>query len=249
MSKELPYFQFEPAEYLTKDISFCSLEAQGLFINVCSYYWQRGCELTKNQLLRRLNHESVLIELIEEGVIDLDGENLVIKFLDDQLNKATSTSKKNSMNGKKGGRPKNPIKTQNKPKINPTESQTKGTREDKIKEDEIKEDKEDYIKEVKTINNDFDIDEKTDFLKSDNTKINIIKYLKTSGTLLTESQYIRKLDQFKLKLIAEDDFYKSKNEIQKHFSNWIKFEIKQPLNKKSTPANSGNFWDQPDFKK
>ena len=28
MAKELPYFKFEPAEYLTKDISFCSLSAQ-----------------------------------------------------------------------------------------------------------------------------------------------------------------------------------------------------------------------------
>ena len=26
MAKELPYFQFEPAEYLTKDISFCSFK-------------------------------------------------------------------------------------------------------------------------------------------------------------------------------------------------------------------------------
>ena len=37
MAKELPYFQFEPAEYLTKDISFCSLSAQGLFINICCF--------------------------------------------------------------------------------------------------------------------------------------------------------------------------------------------------------------------
>jgi hypothetical protein len=41
MAKELPYFKFEPAEYLTKDVS-CSLAAQGLFINLCSYYWQRS---------------------------------------------------------------------------------------------------------------------------------------------------------------------------------------------------------------
>jgi hypothetical protein len=34
MAKELPYFKFEPAEYLTKDV-FCSLAAQGLFINLC----------------------------------------------------------------------------------------------------------------------------------------------------------------------------------------------------------------------
>ena len=59
MAKELPYFQFEPAEYLTKDISFCSLSAQGLFINICSFYWQRQCKLTKEQFLKELENLKV----------------------------------------------------------------------------------------------------------------------------------------------------------------------------------------------
>lgn len=143
MAKELPYFKFEPAEYLTKDISFCSLSAQGLFINICSYYWQRNCELTKEQLLRRLNHETELNELIEEGVIDLVENRLFIKFLDNQLNEVENKSKTNSTNGSKGGRPKkNPTESETKPNLNPTESETisesKGIREDKIKEDKIK---------------------------------------------------------------------------------------------------------------
>ena len=140
MAKELPYFKFEPAEYLTKDISFCSLSAQGLFINICSYYWQRNCKLTKEQLLKRLNHETELNELIQEGVIDLIENNIFIKFLDNQLNEVEIKSKTNSINGGKGGRPKkNPIETETKPKQNPNESETisetKGIREDKIKLD------------------------------------------------------------------------------------------------------------------
>jgi len=145
MAKELPYFKFEPAEYLTKDISFCSLSAQGLFINICSYYWQRGCQLTKEQLLRRLNHETELEELIGEGVIDLIENNIFIKFLDNQLNEVENKSKTNSVNGSKGGRPKkNRTETETKPNENPNEtetiSETKGIREDKIRLDEIKED-------------------------------------------------------------------------------------------------------------
>jgi hypothetical protein len=144
MAKELPYFKFEPAEYLTKDISFCSLSAQGLFINICSYYWQRNCELTKEQLLRRLNHETELNELIQEGVIDLVENKIIIKFLDNQLNEVENKSKTNSTNGSKGGRPKkNPTESETKPNLNPIESESisesKGIREDKIKEDEIKE--------------------------------------------------------------------------------------------------------------
>lgn len=143
MAKELPYFKFEPAEYLTKDISFCSLSAQGLFINICSYYWQRNCKLTKEQLLKRLNHETELNELIQEGVIDLIENNIFIKFLDNQLNEVEIKSKTNSINGGKGGRPKkNPIETETKAKQNPNESETisetKGIREDKIKLDNNK---------------------------------------------------------------------------------------------------------------
>lgn len=138
MAKELPYFQFEPAEYLTKDISFCSLQVQGLFINICAYYWQRNCELTKSQLLRRLNYENELNELIKEGIIDVQEDNIIIKFLDIQRENAIGVSKKNSENGSKGGRPKkakqNPNETQTKAKQNPNESH-------KIKEEEIKKEK------------------------------------------------------------------------------------------------------------
>lgn len=140
MAKELPYFKFEPAEYLTKDISFCSLSAQGLFINICSYYWQRGCVLNKEQLLRRLNYPKELDELISEGIIDLIENNISIKFLNCQLLDVEKTSKINSANGSKGGRPKkNPPESETKPKLNPikneTTSELKGIREDKIIED------------------------------------------------------------------------------------------------------------------
>ena len=106
MAKELPYFKFEPAEYLTKDVSFCSLPAQGMFINACAYYWQRLGKLTKTQLLKRINNEELLNELHNEGVIDIENDNIKIKFLDIQLTEIVKSSKKNSENGKKGGHPK-----------------------------------------------------------------------------------------------------------------------------------------------
>jgi hypothetical protein len=102
MAKELPYFQFEPAEYLTKDISFCSLAAQGMFINICAYFWQRGCSLTKQQVLRRLNHEDYFNELVEEGVIYLDGENITISFLKEQYENIEIKKTDSSIKGKIG---------------------------------------------------------------------------------------------------------------------------------------------------
>ena len=141
MAKELPYFQFEPAEYLTKDVSFCSLEAQGFFINICCYYWQRECNLTEKQLLKRLNHVKQLNELVEEGIVKVENGVIKIDFLDDQYKKATNLSEVNRRNGSKGGRPKkkNPEKTELKANQNRIKSESKGIREDKIKEDKIKE--------------------------------------------------------------------------------------------------------------
>ena len=165
MAKELPYFQFEPAEYLTKDISFCSLSAQGLFINICSYYWQRNCELTKEQVLRRLNYPEILEELISEGIIDANENNIIIKFLDEQRVKAIDLSKTNSINGSKGGRPKNPIKSEKKPIALNSLSETKGIRRDKIKEDNIK--KEDrankFASSVQKFSDEYDNDMLNDF--------------------------------------------------------------------------------------
>jgi len=102
MAKELPYFQFEPAEYLTKNISFCSLSAQGLFINICSYYWQRGCKITKEQVLKRLNYPNELEELIQEGIIDVKDDFIIIKFLDNQLNNVKSKKEDKSTKGSIG---------------------------------------------------------------------------------------------------------------------------------------------------
>ena len=106
MAKELPYFQFEPAEYLAGNISFCSLEAQGLFVNLCSYYWQRSCQLTKEQFLKRLNYTKEFAELVEENIVELQENRIRIEFLDEQYLKATKKSIVNSINGSKGGRPK-----------------------------------------------------------------------------------------------------------------------------------------------
>ena len=75
MSKELPYFQFEPAQYLSGDIQLCSLEAQGVFINLLAIYWQRDCQLTLDQAKRRLKSDSFK-ELISENIIKLDDNDI-----------------------------------------------------------------------------------------------------------------------------------------------------------------------------
>lgn len=140
MSKELPYFEFEPAEYLAGDISFCSLESQGLFILICCYYWQRSCSLTKEQFLKRTNKPKEFDELITEKIIKIDNNGFIsINFLDEKFDKATEKSKTNSKNGAKGGRPKKQKETEIKPTAFNSLSETKGIIEDNIIKEEIKE--------------------------------------------------------------------------------------------------------------
>jgi hypothetical protein len=101
MSKRLPYFQFEPAQYITKDIQFCSLASQGLFINICAIYWQRDCDLTIEQLKRRFNEQDLINELIKEKIISIDKDAIVISFLDSQYEVACGTKINRSKAGKK----------------------------------------------------------------------------------------------------------------------------------------------------
>lgn len=102
MAKDLPFFQFEPAEYLTGDIAFCSLSAQGLFINICSYYWQRKCNLSKGSALKRLNHPNELDELISDNILKVEDGMIRITFLDEQFEAATGSKKESSEKGKLG---------------------------------------------------------------------------------------------------------------------------------------------------
>lgn len=210
MAKELPYFKFEPAEYLTKDISFCSLSAQGLFINICSYYWQRNCKITKSQLLKRLNFEDEFDELINEGIIDIVGEEkfIIIKFLDNQLTSVEEKSKINFINGSKGGRPKkNPIETETKPNQNQNESETKGIREDKIRLDNI------TTIEVIAFDDAFNI-----CLFDEQWKEDIERLFKIDRTKI---QYA--LQEFKLHCgTTGENKPKSLNQFKKHFTNWVR---------------------------
>jgi len=229
MAKELPYFKFEPAEYLTKDISFCSLSAQGLFINICSYYWQRNCKLTKEQLLKRLNYETELNELISEGVIDLKDNIIVIKFLDLQLVEVAKTSKTNSINGSKGGRPRKPKQNQKETEKKPTAliplSETKGIREDKIILDK-------NIVDEKTIDNIF-LEHRQKYRVYANQLFNDTVFVESISKefIRNESKEViqltlkKYLSLFLNSLDQTKKIHNNKKEFQIHFPAWMR---KQP---------------------
>lgn len=136
MAKELPYFQFEPAQYLTGNIQFCSLEAQGLFTNICAIYWQRVCNLTLSQVKKKFDRLDLISELIDNEVLKTNIDNIIIDFLDEQFETITNSKSRLSQAGKKGAL----IKKQ--ARLKPPLSDVKPTLKqlDKIIEDKIIED-------------------------------------------------------------------------------------------------------------
>lgn len=135
MAKELPYFQFEPAQYITGNIQFCSLEAQGLFINICAIYWQRECSLTLEQVKKKFNKAELISELIDNDVIKTHSDVIDIEFLDEQFETITNSKSRLSEAGKKGALIKQQARL--KPPLNYALTTLKQL--DKIKEDKIKE--------------------------------------------------------------------------------------------------------------
>ena len=96
MAKELPYFKFEPSEYIAGNIQMCSMEAQGLFINLCSLYWIRLGYLPEKMAKQKLfiSNASALQELYDESIIKEEEGLISISFLDVQLEEFKDTSEK-----------------------------------------------------------------------------------------------------------------------------------------------------------
>lgn len=114
----LTYFSFYPSEYLSKDICFCSMSAQGVFINIVCLYVQREGQLKVSQIKRRFaEYTKELEELYEEQVIKKDGEKIVIRFLDDQITEIKALLHKRSEDGKRGGRPMGSFQESKPPKL------------------------------------------------------------------------------------------------------------------------------------
>lgn len=158
MAKDLPYFKFYCSEWSDGDISLEDMSIQGLFVNVCAYYWSNECKLTLAKCKKKFRQvsEKDFDTLIESGILKIDSEdNLIINFLNEQMNEREEKSKKNSMNGSLGGRPKkaNEKPNESEKKANglflesETKPKQKPLREEERREEEIR--KEKIIEDIK----------------------------------------------------------------------------------------------------
>lgn len=150
MSKELPYFQFEPAEWLTGDVSLCSLEAQGLFVNIKSLYWQKDCVLKLSQVEKRYNRPDLIKELISDDIVKVKDGYIVIEFLKEQHEALRRRKKRLSDAGRKGGNKRVENQQDNKPCLTDAMDDASSNNQATVNQPEKKR-KEDKRKDNKTI--------------------------------------------------------------------------------------------------
>ena len=148
MAKELPYFKFFCSEWSDGDITLESYEIQGLFINICSYYWSNNCEITLNKLKKKFKGNDILInELIDSEIIKIENDNVLINFLNEQLTEREDSSIKKSLAGKASAEARKLAKLEQQTNTSSTESQhvlnscsteSQLLREEKRREENIK---------------------------------------------------------------------------------------------------------------
>lgn len=134
MAKELPYFKFEPSEWQNGNIQMCSKESKEAFIEICCSYWLKlGILSYAFALQKHCNgNKSLINELLDANVITLEKDQIVIKFLDIQLNEFQETSVKRRESAKKRWNNKDAMQLHSK---------SNAIREDNITLDNIKEKK------------------------------------------------------------------------------------------------------------
>ena len=108
MAKELPFFKFFPGEWVTGDVTMVSMEAQGVFANLCCYYWMRNCSISlANAKQRFSNNLAAFEELLNCDVVKVsDNDQIIINFLDEQMNEFINVSEKRAKAGSAGGKAK-----------------------------------------------------------------------------------------------------------------------------------------------
>lgn len=146
MAKDLPYFKFFCSEWSDGDITLEDYDVQGLFINICAYYWSNECDLSLVKLKKRFKNESESINLlIKNGIIKSESDIVSISFLDEQKQDRERGSEVKSRAGKASAEAKRLAKLKQEFNTKSTEDQHVlnlcSTESQLLREEEIREDK------------------------------------------------------------------------------------------------------------
>lgn len=219
MAKELPYFKFEPTEYLTGDITLCSDSAQGVFIQLCCFYWSKSCSISLAIAKQRFNKcLDELNQLLEFDIIKVDENDYInINFLDEQMETFISISSKRAESGRKGA----------KAKQLPSKSKANANIEDKIREEKIRVNK---IKDIIERKNEFSL--LTNQFKNNYSE----KIIKEFIDYWTESNLQGKKMKFEMQKTFDINL-----RLKKWYENSLKFVQNSKPQNKTNNYTSNNF--------
>tara|TARA_R110000803_G_scaffold180504_2_gene242938 strand:+ start:1758 stop:2504 length:747 start_codon:yes stop_codon:yes gene_type:complete len=232
MAKDLPYFKFFCSEWNDGDITLENYELQGLFINICSYYWSNECELTLQKLEKKFKNVEKIQELIKSNLIKVYDGLISINFLDEQRDERLEQSKIKSKGGKASAEKRRLAKLQQESNTIPTEKQhvlkSCSTESQLLRKEEIR--KEKIIKD--NINDDdFDKYRKSYSIYSKKLYNNnawiesisrmFIKDRSADVNIKTIDKYLR-LFLTHLEVIREK--HEKENDFTKHFSSWMRIQ-------------------------
>jgi len=81
------------------------MEAQGIFVNILGFYWNKNCSMSLANAKQRFSkHIAGFNQLLESAIIKVDkNDNIIINFLDEQMNEFIDVSEKRAIAGKLGG--------------------------------------------------------------------------------------------------------------------------------------------------
>lgn len=90
---KLTWFKFTPSDWMMGKIQRCPADTRGMFMNLCCLYWNKECDLSAEDAEIEVDEEHFSI-LLKKKIIALDGENIRISFLDEQMEEILETSEK-----------------------------------------------------------------------------------------------------------------------------------------------------------
>ena len=97
--KSLTWFKFSPSDWMMGRISRQSSDVQIAFLRLCCIYWNNECQMSiAHAELETDGHFPTLLKL---NMIETNGESIVIKFLDIQIEEIYSVKERLSLGGKK----------------------------------------------------------------------------------------------------------------------------------------------------
>jgi len=107
MSKQTPFFKFDPMQWLGGAIQNCTLEEKGLFIDLCAHYWKhyKPVKVDAKFKVRYRYLEGTLTDLIgtlsDLDFITVSEAGITVNFLDELMDDRQEFLKKCSKAGKK----------------------------------------------------------------------------------------------------------------------------------------------------